>query len=66
MRQVEFEVEQLQDPWRTAIYALARSASTGTAVLRSGRVHEGDWHRVLKEARQKIRSRLVCAGVLER
>lgn len=33
MRQVDFEVTQLADPWRSAIYALARSASTGTAVF---------------------------------
>ena len=66
MRQVEFEVEQLPDPWRSAIYALARSASTGAAVIHSGRVPLADWPRVLAEARVRMRARLVGAGVIER
>ena len=64
MRQVEFEVEQLPDPWRSAIYALARSASTGAAVIHSGRVPIADWQRVLEEARLRMFARLRSAGVL--
>jgi len=64
MRQVEFEVEQLPGPWRSAIYALARSASTGVAVVHSGHVPLADWPRVLAEARVRLFARLRSAGVL--
>ncbi len=64
MSQVEFEVEQLPDPWRAALYALARSASTGTAVIHSPRVPPADRERVLAEARARLHARLRAAGVL--
>ncbi len=64
MRQVDFEVTQLADPWRSTVYALAKSASTGAAVFHSPRVPVEDRARVLAEARQKIHARLRQAGVL--
>ena len=64
MHQVDFEVTQLADPWRSAIYALARSASTGTTVVHSPRVPPEQRVRVLAEARVRLHARLRAAGVL--
>lgn len=64
MRQVDFEVSELPDPWRSAIHALARSLCTGAAVFHSPRIAPADRARVTAEARAKIEDRLVSAGVL--
>lgn len=64
MEQVDFEVSELLDPWRSAIHALARSLCTGAAVFHSPRIPPADRARVTAEGREKIEVRLVSAGVL--
>ena len=64
MKLTPTEARLLADPWRSTVYALAKSASTGAAVFHSPRVPLEDRARVLAEARQKIHARLRQAGVL--
>jgi len=65
MRQVGREIESMLDPWRSAIYAIARSLYTGAAVFHSPRIPPQDRARVSMEARDKITVRLVAAGLIE-
>jgi hypothetical protein len=64
MRQVDFEVRELSDPWRSALHALAMSLCTGAAVIHSPRIMPADRERVTAEARVRIARRLVVAGVI--
>lgn len=64
MRTVDFQVSEMADPWRSAIYALARSLSCGYAVWSSPRIAPGDRQAVEAEARKRLTARLVSAGVL--
>jgi hypothetical protein len=64
MEQVDFEVSELLDPWRSAIHSLARSLCTGAAVFHSPRIAPADRARVTAEGRVKIQIRLISAGVL--
>ena len=64
MRQVDFEVSEINDPWRSALHALARSLYTGTAVFHSPRIQPQDRARITSEAREKMASRLIAAGVM--
>lgn len=65
MRQVDFEISSIGDPWRSAICALARSLCTGAAVFHSPRIPPAERARVMREAREKLTGRLVAAGLLE-
>ena len=65
MRQVDFEVSALGEPWRSAICALARSLCVGAAVFFSPRIPVADRARVMGEAREKLTARLVSAGLIE-
>jgi hypothetical protein len=64
MRQVQFEVQELGDPWRSAVYSLARSLCTGAAVFHSPRIPVAMRAQVTIEARGKLVIRLVSAGVM--
>lgn len=64
MRQVEFEVSQLGDPWRSAIHAIAKSLCTGAAVFHSPRIAAADHARVSAEAREQLLRRFVAAGLI--
>lgn len=64
MRTVDFQVSELADPWRSAIYALARSLSCGYAVWSSPRVPPAQRAEIEAAARVKITARLIAAGVL--
>lgn len=66
MRQVDFEVRQLPDPWRSAIYALARALSVGVTVFRSPRLPADPAARklIVSEARARLTTRLASSGVI--
>lgn len=64
MRQVDFEVSEIPDPWRSALHALARSLYTGHAVFHSPRIPAENRARVSAEAREKITVRLKAAGIM--
>ena len=65
-KQVDFEVQQMADPHRAAVYVIARNASTGRAVWASPRLPVEPVARdvVLTEARGIIRRRLLASGIL--
>jgi hypothetical protein len=64
MRQVDFEVSEIPDPWRSALHALARSLYTGHAVFHSPRIPPEDRAHVSAEARMRIIERLIAAGIM--
>lgn len=66
MRAVDFQVTEMADPWRSAIYALARNLCTGLAVWSSPRLPVDPACRaaVVTEARVRLAQRLVVAGVM--
>ena len=64
MRQVDFEVSQLGDPWRSAIHAIAKSLCTGAAVFHSPRIAAVDHARVSAEARTQLLRRFITAGLV--
>ena len=64
MRQVDFQISEIGDPWRSALSALARSLCVGAAVFHSPRIAKGDRMRVTLEARAKLAIRLTSAGIL--
>jgi hypothetical protein len=64
MRQIDFEVQELGDPWRSAIYAIARSLFTGAAVFHSPRIPAIQRAQVSIDARGRLVIRLVSAGVM--
>ena len=66
MRAVDFQVSEMTEPFRSAIYEEARNCWTGHQVWRSPRLPIDDTARtlVLAEARAQISKRLINAGVL--
>lgn len=66
MKAVDFEVGEMAEPYRSAIYENARNCATGYAVWRSPRLPADATERTLivLEARQQILQRLMSAGVL--
>ena len=66
MEAVDFNVDQLEEPFRSAIYILARNCYTGRSVWSSPRLPADPLERgvIVMEARNKLMRRLISAGVL--
>lgn len=66
MRTVEFQVSEMRDPHRAAIYCLAQALTIGVAVFTSPRLPRDKAERdaVVVQARRIISARLTTAGVL--
>lgn len=65
MRTIDFQVSQMQDPYRAAIHMNAKNLSAGREVFRSPRIPTGlDGANILKTARAALIVRLVNAGVI--
>ena len=66
MEAIDFQVSEMQDPYRAAIYALARNLSTGRSVWMSPRLPQDPLERatVVAEARNQITNRLMRCGVM--
>lgn len=66
MRAVDFQVSEMQDPHRSAIYVLARNCYTGRSVWISPRLPANVEERavIVLEARNMLTRRLMSAGVI--
>ena len=66
MRSVDFEVSEMKEPHRSAIYALARALNIGLMVFSSPRLPADpkEKHLVINTARGILVARLVEAGIL--
>jgi len=66
MEAIDFQVSEMKDPHRAAIYALARNLSTGRSVWLSPRLPTDPLARatVVAEARNQITKRLMAVGVM--
>lgn len=66
MEAIDFQVSEMKDPHRAAIYALARNLSTGRSVWLSPRLPKDPLARatVVAEARNQITKRLMAVGVM--
>ena len=66
LRAVDFQVSEMEEPYKSAIYEYARNCYTGQSVWRSPRLPADREARimVLAEAKAKISERLINAGVL--
>ena len=66
MATVDFQVREMADPWRSAIYANARNLCLGLTVWSSPRLPADPLARaaVLVEARHSLTQRLLMAGVM--
>jgi hypothetical protein len=66
MEAIDFQVSEMKDPYRAAIYALARNLSTGRSVWLSPRLPTNPLERatVVAEARNQITRRLMAVGVM--
>ncbi|MFM9928199.1 hypothetical protein VLK31_34875 [Variovorax sp. H27-G14] len=66
MADIDFQVSEMRDPHRAAIYALARNLSTGNSVWMSPRLPRDavERARVVAEARGQITDRLMRCGVM--
>ena len=66
MEAVDFQVGEMKDPHRAAIYVLARNLSTGRSVWLSPRLPVDPVERaaVVAEARSQITKRLLDVGVM--
>ncbi|APW37643.1 hypothetical protein RD110_10940 [Rhodoferax koreense] len=66
MKAVDFQVSEMQDPYKAGIYVLARNCYTGRSVWMSPRLPQDPAERgvVLAEARTQLIKRLVSAGVM--
>ena len=64
--QVDFEVGEMRDPYRAAIYVEARNLCTGVNVWSSPRLpaDKAECEQVIRDARLMICHRLVNAGVI--
>lgn len=67
MGAVDFQVAEMVDPYRAALYAQARELCTGIAVWTSARLSSDKAEReaTTKVARQLLTTRLVSSGVME-
>lgn len=64
-RSVDFQVRQMSEPYRSAIYMNAKNLSAGRNVFRSPRVPSGvQGVEILRVARGMLTIRLVDAGVI--
>lgn len=66
MATVDFQVREMADPWRSAIYAQARNLCTGVQVWASPRLPADPCARtvIVVEARNSLTQRLMLAGVM--
>lgn len=66
MEAVDFQVSEMKDPHRAAIYALARNLSTGRSVWMSPRLPVDPLERatVVAEARNILTRKLMACGVM--
>ena len=66
MESIDFQVSEMKDPHRAAIYILARNLSTGRSVWMSPRLPKDPLERatIVAEARNQITSRLMRCGVM--
>jgi hypothetical protein len=66
MRTVDFEVREMPEPWRSAVYVLARALTVGCMVIMSPRLPQdrAERERVMTQARAMIAKRLKAAGVM--
>lgn len=66
MRTVDFQVQQMKDPHRAAIYALARALAVGARVWTSPRLPQDRMERIacIAMARTLLTNRLRSAGVM--
>lgn len=66
MEAIDFQVSEMQDPHRAAIYALARNLSTGRSVWLSPRLPQDPLERatVVAEARNILTRKLMACGVM--
>ena len=66
MKSVDFEVGEMLEPHRSAIYAVARNLHMGAAVWSSPRLPADPLARgvIVVEAKRQITKRLIVAGVL--
>lgn len=65
MRTVDFQVSQMEDPYRAAIHMNAKNLAAGRDVFKSPRVPAGiEGANILRTARAALIFRLVNAGVI--
>ena len=66
MESVDFEVSEMKEPHRSAIYVTARNLHAGNSVWRSPRLPADPMERavIVGEARQQITTRLMACGVM--
>jgi hypothetical protein len=67
METIDFQVDQMQDPWRAAIHELARNLWTQQSVWRHPRLGQLDSLQratIVAEARNQLTKRLMAAGVM--
>lgn len=66
MESIDFQVSEMRDPHRAAIYMLARNLSTGRSVWLSPRLPTCPMERatVVAEARNQLTRRLMACGVM--
>ena len=66
MEAVDFQVGEMKDPYRAAIYVLARNLSTGRSVWLSPRLPADPLERaaVVAEARNILTRKLMACGVM--
>jgi hypothetical protein len=65
MKTIDFQVGQIQDPYRAAIHMEAKNLAAGRHVFQSPRVQTGiEGANILKTARAMLVIRLVGAGVI--
>lgn len=67
MRAVQANVDNMSEPYRSAIYVIARTLYSGVSVWRSPRLPAlpAERDRVIAHARQWLTMRLVAAGLIE-
>jgi len=67
MESIDFQVDQMQDPWRSAIHELARNLWTECSVWRHPRLLGLDSLEraaIVAQARNQLTQRLMTAGVM--
>lgn len=66
MKAIDFQVTEMPEPYRSAIYALAKNLTTGHSVFLSPRLPQSKEARdmVIAQARNMLTARLISAGVV--